>query len=238
MKADIESRLPSVETLSQRSFFVPAYQRGYRWTPDEVNDLLADIRDFATKAKGTEEYYCLQPLVVQCMESGQWAVIDGQQRLTTIFLITHFINERWRGIDKDPKLQLDYESRKRTGEFLESLKLKEDGTVEFNEDNIDFAHISKVYQAIGDWMKANGGKPGRDHFVGVFRERVRVIWHEPEGGDPVKIFTRINRGKIPLTNAELIRALFLKGSRFEQRLLGKSNTDGVELLKCLVLLLA
>ena len=207
---ELEEHLPCVETLSKKSFVVPDYQRGYRWTPDEVKDLLEDIHDFATKGK-YEDYYCLQPLVVQQMESGKWAVIDVQQRLTTIFLITHFINERGAQLTN---LNLDYESRKLTGEFLKNLKLGVDWSVEINDQNIDFAHISKAYQAIGNWMNVNDGKSRFDYFVRVFRERVRVIWYEPEGAEPVKIFTRINRGKIPLTNAELIRALFLKGSNF------------------------
>lgn len=214
MNEEMERRTPSVETLSGRSFFVPAYQRGYRWTPDEVKDLLDDIGDFASGAKGTEEFYCLQPLVVKRMESGPWEVIDGQQRLTTIYLITRYINEMWRGRQKDAELQLEYESRERTEHFLKSLALKEDGAVDFNDENIDFAHISKAYQAIGEWVKSQGSKLDQDQFMSAFRRRVRVIWYEPEGADSVQIFTRINRGKIPLTNAELIRALFLKSSNF------------------------
>jgi hypothetical protein len=214
MNDGVEERTPSVETLSQRSFFVPAYQRGYRWTPDEVRELLEDIRQFAAESRDAEEFYCLQPLVVHRMASGQWEVIDGQQRLTTIYLITRYINEMWRGKRKDASLTLEYESRERTQQFLGSLTLREDGTVEFNDENIDFAHISKAYQAIGEWVTTQGSKLDQDQYMSAFRRRVRVIWYEPAGADSVQIFTRINRGKIPLTNAELIRALFLKASNF------------------------
>jgi len=216
MSTDMEDQTtPSVETLSHRSFFVPSYQRGYRWTPDEVRDLLEDIRNFAEKASGeAEESYCLQPLVVRLMDSGQWEVIDGQQRLTTIYLITRYINEMWRGREKDPVLSLHYGSRVRTKEFLDSLAVKEDGLVDFNDENIDFAHISKAYQTIGEWVKSIGSKLDKDQFMSAFRRRVRVIWYEPSGSDGVRIFTRINRGKIPLTNAELIRGLFLKSANF------------------------
>lgn len=194
---------------------MPPYQRGYRWTPDEVSELLDDIRQFAGQAPGdAEEFYCLQPLVVRYMESEQWEVIDGQQRLTTIYLITRYINEMWRGRDKDPVLTLHYGSRERTEEFLDSLAVQEDGSVDFNDDNIDFAHISKAYQTIGEWVKDMGIGLDKDSFTAAFRRRVRVIWYEPSGSDGVRIFTRINRGKIPLTNAELIRGLFLKSSNF------------------------
>jgi hypothetical protein len=214
MKTEIENRTPSVETLSQRSFFVPSYQRGYRWTPDEVRELLEDIRQFSVQKSGDpEEFYCLQPLVVR-QDSGQWEVIDGQQRLTTIYLITRYINEMWRGRDKDSVLKLKYGSRERTKEFLDSLAVRDDGTVAFNDDNIDFAHISKAYQTIDEWWNKPGSGLDKDRFASAFRRQVRVIWYEPTGSEGVQIFTRINRGKIPLTNAELIRGLFLKSSNF------------------------
>jgi len=226
MNTEIEDRTPSVETLSQRSFFVPSYQRGYRWTPDEVRELLEDIRQFAEKeSHDAEEFYCLQPLVVRLMDSGQWEVIDGQQRLTTIYLITLYINEMWRGRDKDPVLTLQYDSRERTKEFLESLAVKEDGSVAFNDENIDFAHISKAYQTIGEWVKTLGNRLDKDQFMSAFRRRVRVIWYEPIGSDGVRIFTRINSGKIPLTNAELIRGLFLKSSNFMESDASSNDTD-------------
>ena len=212
MNDEIEERTPAVETLSERSFYVPAYQRGYRWTPEEVKELLEDIRHFANEGK--EEFYCLQPLVVRRMDSGQWEVIDGQQRLTTIFLITRYINEVWLGKKKDRELKLHYESRERSEHFLNDLALKEDGTVDLNEENIDFAHISRAYQAIEEWVTSHGTKLDPYQFMSAFRRRVRVIWYEPEGANSVQIFTRINRGKIRLTNAELIRALFLKTSNF------------------------
>ena len=224
MKTEIENRTPSVETLSQRRFFVPSYQRGYRWTPDEVRELLEDIRQFSEReSRDAEEFYCLQPLVVRRMDSGQWEVIDGQQRLTTIYLITRYINEMWRGRDKDPVLALHYGSRERTQEFLKILAVKEDGSVDFNDENIDFAHISKAYQTIGEWVKSREGRLDKDQFMSAFRRRVRVIWYEPSGSEGVRIFTRINRGKIPLTNAELIRGLFLKSSNFVE--LGASSEE-------------
>ncbi|MCB1092980.1 MAG: DUF262 domain-containing protein, partial [Verrucomicrobiae bacterium] len=210
-----EERLPSVETLSHRSFFVPSYQRGYRWTPEEVRELLADIRQFAGDESGDAgEFYCLQPLVVRLMDSGEWEVIDGQQRLTTIYLITRYIKEMCPRRDKDTVLALHYESRERTRRFLDGLAVNDDGTVDFNDDNIDFAHISKAYQTIVKWVEDAGGDLDKDQFASALRRRVRVIWYEPTGSDGVQIFTRINRGKIPLTNAELIRGLFLKSSNF------------------------
>ncbi|MFT4661985.1 MAG: hypothetical protein ACI8XB_002269 [Patiriisocius sp.] len=51
----------------KHQFIIPSYQRGYRWTADEVNQLLQDVWDFKNRTKGEEEFYCLQPVVVKRM---------------------------------------------------------------------------------------------------------------------------------------------------------------------------
>jgi hypothetical protein len=228
MKAGMKQHTPCIEELCNHRFFVPSYQRGYRWTPDEVRDLLDDIRQFAEQKEINQaESYCIQPLVVRLMESGQWEVIDGQQRLTTIYLITRYINEMWRGRQKDPMFSIHYESRDKTEEFLQQLAVNEDGTVTINDENIDFAHITKAYAAINNWVNESSNL-NRDDFVSKLRRSVRVIWYEPVGADSVKIFTRINSGKIPLTNAELIRGLFLKSSNFSS---SSSDLGGLKLAR-------
>ena len=62
------------------SFYIPSYQRGYRWSETEVVRLLDDIYQNGKKN------YCLQPVVVRKKED-QHELIDGQQRLTTLYLI-------------------------------------------------------------------------------------------------------------------------------------------------------
>ena len=61
MENNIE--LKSVSELLGMKFFIPSYQRGYRWTEQQVMDLLNDIWEFSQKK--TSEFYCLQPLVVK-----------------------------------------------------------------------------------------------------------------------------------------------------------------------------
>ena len=95
----------AVSQLLNMKFFVPSYQRGYRWTEQEVRDLLEDINDFGKKEKKRGEFYCLQPLVVRAMTEQEkqanelevgdtwYEAIDGQQRLTTIYLILSTMKE-------------------------------------------------------------------------------------------------------------------------------------------------
>lgn len=203
--------LKTINELQQYSFYIPSYQRGYRWSTNEVKDLLNDISEFTPRlVDDTDEttWYCLQPIVVKKKENGQFEVIDGQQRLTTIYLIMHFMTSRLREPEK--LFNLDYETRENSTLFLKNL------TKETNDNsNIDFYHISNAYSTICEWFN----KPIFDinAFESKFKFSSKIIWYESSDEDPIEIFTRINIGKIPLTNAELIKALFLNSSNFDKK---------------------
>ena len=129
-------------------------------------------------------------------------------------MIGHYINEMWRGEDKDPEIQLAYETRDGSTRFLSDLKVKlKEVDIEFS--NIDYFHISTAYKTINDWVKNKENKNFlKDNFIDKFINNTKMIWYESGEKDSIKIFTRINSGKIPLTNAELIKALFLNSKNF------------------------
>ena len=66
------------------TYHIPSYQRGYRWGENEVERLLEDVWEAHEKKK--DDYY-LQPIVVRNKGNNEYELIDGQQRLTTIYLI-------------------------------------------------------------------------------------------------------------------------------------------------------
>jgi uncharacterized protein with ParB-like and HNH nuclease domain len=80
--------IKTINSLLESDFFIPSYQRGYRWTEQQVTELLNDINEFSPKEienSNEKTWYCLQPIVVKKKDDNEWDVIDGQQRLTTIF---------------------------------------------------------------------------------------------------------------------------------------------------------
>ncbi|WP_202903442.1 DUF262 domain-containing protein [Lachnoclostridium phytofermentans] len=207
--------LKTINELSTYSFHIPAYQRGYRWSHKEVMDLLNDINDFVPRLvnEDTNEktWYCLQPIVVK--QSGEeYEVIDGQQRLTTIFLVWHYLNQDFVEKKRDKLFNLSYETRLNTQNFLNNLN--DDN--EINDSNVDFYYISIAYKTICDWFETRDINFDRGEFRSKFKFYSKVIWYESFEEDSIAIFTRINIGKIPLTNAELIKALFLNSSNFEK----------------------
>ena len=82
---------------SELKFVVPSYQRGYRWTKRQVEELLDDIWEFSQKNKNDNSFYCLQPIVIKKIEENKYELIDGQQRLTTIYLLLSYFknNKIW-----------------------------------------------------------------------------------------------------------------------------------------------
>lgn len=212
--------LKTLNELSQYSFYIPAYQRGYRWTVQEVKDLLNDINEFSPREiEGTDDktWYCLQPVVVKQRKETEYEVIDGQQRLTTAYLILHYLNQDFVEKRRDKLFQLDYETRPNSKIFL--LHPEEDsGTC------IDFFYIHQAYSTIEAWFEENEQQTSFDKndFRSKIKFHTKVIWYETTEDNPITVFTRLNIGKISLTNAELIKALFLNSSNFQT-----SNPDSM-----------
>lgn len=203
--------LKPVGALLSDTFQIPAYQRGYRWTGFEVTKLLVDVWDFIQSNEG--RFYCLQPLVVKRLPNGAFEVVDGQQRLTTLHIILSCLRPVAPGLI--PALFcLTYETRGDAGRPpLDPIDLSR------KMENIDYHHICEAWSAVQKWCEShtppqqlkllqhllNDDEAGRN---------VKVIWFELGGNDNVvDAFTRLNVGKIRLTNDELIRALFLGRGR-------------------------
>jgi hypothetical protein len=190
-------------------FFVAAYQRGYRWGRDEVRQLLDDITANAREAEKRRELpadYYLQPVVVLDRGDGTWELVDGQQRLTTLFLITKYVATKITDAKVD--YWLSYETREGSRQYLDDLDPSR------RDENIDFHHIAQAYDAIVEWF-ASQGNPGEAaiDIHSALSKWVYVIWYEaPAGTDTTELFTRLNRDRIPLTDSELIKALVLSNS--------------------------
>ena len=205
--------LKAVSELFCEKFFVPSYQRGYRWTERQVKDLLEDIAEFQQNAeeKPAESFYCLQPVVVK-KKGGEWELVDGQQRLTTLYIILRYLN-RHKADQSQQCYSLRFETRPDSQCFLQQIDPARAA------DNIDFYHISQAWETVQAWFKE---RPGIDNAVLTTLlnddragKNVKFIWYQlDEEAKATTVFSRLNRGKIPLTNAELVKALFLHAGNF------------------------
>lgn len=259
------------ELLDGRYFYIPSYQRGYRWTEKQVGDLLRDLlcfaNDFANegKEKKQEQFYCLQPIIARPITNddklksifgteynesiqshGVWEIIDGQQRLTTIFLLYKYLLDQ-KGWDAETLKEEEdgkelyhiyYATRDGSSQFLEGLTIKtiEDSDEESLKDNVDYYHMANAFKYIGKWIKTDGKTINIRYQLGGSLDNIRtsffkllngmsdtkggsvqVLWYEIaeiKEKNNIKEFQKINTGKIRLTDAELIKGLFLLKKNF------------------------
>ena len=234
--------LKSIRSLSGLKFYIPDYQRGYRWSDGQVKQMLNDFKEFCKRIDDEQvkagEFYCLQPIVVkkrtwtdtdggQTVTTEGYEVIDGQQRLTTLFIILKSIEQvcqilypQFKFYSIKYETRLEYDSQN----FLQNINNRIAQADEF----IDFYYMKLVHDAVSSWFKANPDdtlkiarallEQSVDSDMKIDKAKnVRVIWYEvmdEESATSIDIFTRLNIGKIPLTNAELIKALLLRRGNF------------------------
>ena len=196
--------LKSIENFLGFHFLVKDYQRGYKWTATEVRQLLDDLNEFEPKEN---EFYCLQPIVIKA-DNDKKELIDGQQRCTTIYLILQYLGQHL--------FDITYQTREQSAEFLTKIATLgisgewNDWVASYSEkDNVDNYHFFQAYRTIQDWF-AEKSEDEKNRFLEKLLSKTKVIWYEVTGEiDSIELFTRINSNKIPLTEAELIKALFL-----------------------------
>lgn len=213
----MESKLIMISELPQTlPFVVKQYQRGYKWTERQLTELLDDIYLFD---KDKEEVYCLQPIIVH--NDGQaLELIDGQQRLTTIYMILKYLDP------ESSTFNIQYKTREHSETFLRNERVYDRKKTEWedyiekhpNYNNVDVYHFFQAQILIREWFDHHAkDKESQEKFKEKLLNHTGVIWYEPRpsgvdnspGIEPYQIFRNINAGKICLTDSELIKSVLL-----------------------------
>lgn len=231
MRVSVERKKPEILSIQellnrQYSFYVPGYQRGYRWGEEQAKALIKDLRNYYEsqvegKVNSIPPYY-LQPIYVKKKSKKEYEVIDGQQRLTTIWLLLYVLNDKKENYVEN-SFVINYETR---NEWYSDFLLYANKVIaddEFEKKNLDFFHIAEVYRIFSQNItKRSTQSP--DNIKGeilkdILLNHVKIIWSEVPTNvsndninDVIDSFTNINSGKIKLTCAELIKAVFLQQS--------------------------
>lgn len=203
---------------------IPNYQRGYKWEISNVEDLLNDINNINNIDKNE---HCLHNLTIIENEN-KWEIVDGQQRLTTIFLILKYLGKEY--------YSLSYKIRQNTEDFfnneiddiiknLKDNKYKKELEL-FNDmknknnnyDKQDIYYICRALFTIYNWFNKNY----KDKPIEAFVEKLEsVYFYKHEIKTNIKgetIFSNLNSGRVPLTDIELIKAdLIINISKLETK---------------------
>ena len=164
----------AIPELMGKNFFIPDYQRGYRWDKLQIFQLISDIDLFRKYGKGS--FYCLQPVIVKkCtpdfvsnmdlkseFDNNTWyEVIDGQQRLTTIKLILTFNNLINPNLAKEDIFKIHYKTRPDLGNLFNNFSYDSSSkqilcTKGIEELDIDSYHVFRGLQFILEWFTQPG----------------------------------------------------------------------------------
>lgn len=191
----------SYNQLGNYIFKIPIYQRKYAWKPEDVEVLLNDLAD------ENQENYFLGNIVVELKdkkENGKpiLEVIDGQQRLTTLYLILAVLN------NNKPPFNIDYEIRKDDREFLEKIenfiKINEKGNENNSLPKNPSIEFKENIETIRNWLNRNGNK-------NINLQKIYfTITAIPEKTEVAKFFEVMNsRGK-QLEHHQVLKARFLE----------------------------
>lgn len=148
--------IPVSKIFSDVHYEVPIYQRNYAWDSDQIEQLIEDIRS-------TKNDYFLGNLIVNQKENNVYEVIDGQQRLTTLFLL-----ERYLGI-AFANDALRFEARDKANRTLATLPNTNQLT-----DELQSSEIKEGYKIIDDYFEKTGLKAEKEKIIKRL-EKVNLI---------------------------------------------------------------
>ena len=174
---------------------VPIYQRNYAWGMDEISALVQDVYDAFCANK---DAYFIGTLVTFQKGKHVYEVIDGQQRLTTIYLIL-------KAMGLAPTNELTYRSRQKSTNTIARLgKPDFDGAAKVDEGIADGFLVAQ--RALEDIV----GEAERHVFSRYFRERVRIVFYRvPKDVDLNHYFEVMNSRGEQLEQHEVVKAMLL-----------------------------
>ena len=204
------------------AFYIPPYQRGYKWSSDSKNApvflLVSDIKE--AYENNQEEYY-LQYITVKknkFKNNNVIEIIDGQQRLTSLVLLLSVIENDLKSENKDFLNKLVYGVRSIVQDFLSEYIYSNINTLleyaDWNQfllsnEKYDEQDIYYMFNAVM-CMKQLIPRENIKEFSIYLRTNVKIILNLIESEiSSEKIFSNLNTNKVELTNTELIKGLLL-----------------------------
>ena len=217
---------------NKNQYAIPVYQRNYEWSSEQCIKLFEDIVNAYKKDK---THFCGSVVRAPLSEHGgihQYIVIDGQQRLTTIYLLLkammdcsykesekELIQEALYNVDKFDKYKIDTASK------LKLKPIKSDNNqllllMDNKKDEIDQSTgIWKNYDLFCQLVKSEleNGLSIKEIYKGIEKLIIAKISLQPED-NPQEIFERINSTGVPLSLSDKIRNFVLMTDKDQERL--------------------
>lgn len=196
----------NIFTSEERQYIIPLYQREYAWGEKQIVRLIEDISD----AEEGKKYY-IGTLIVSERNDKKLEVIDGQQRLTTLFLLLNCLGET-------TDTHLTFECRDRSNYTLENIqkavKGKNDLDEKQQEDNI-VKGVEIIKRTLEKEEKSNPG------FIDTLKEKLKkVILFQiivPKHTDLNRYFEIMNTRGEQLAQHDILKAHLMENLKPKER---------------------
>lgn len=198
------------EILANDNYIIPRYQRNYAWGKAEISQLIKDIDEFFPKENHEKKSYYLGSLVCFKREDGNFELIDGQQRHTTITLI-NLVLKNWQNVIENivsvPNLKFD--SRKKIQNYIESLYKTEKTTLLKEASELNISGIGSFKDAI-EIIQEELREKDVQNFAKNFYDNVYLFRVEvPKDTDLNHYFEIMNNRGEQLEKHEIVKALLM-----------------------------
>ena len=231
----IESQDMSLGQLFNDFYVVPDYQREYVWQATQVENLLQDINnEYDPMARAADSEYFIGSTVACLNSDGTYEVIDGQQRLTTAFLVLCAIRDRLKELKVPPigelegrisSLSIDANGddvhRYRVAlQYQDSLDVLERIASQGGVDGIDdttrsISNIRLAYETIYDFLKSTFGEDASTlkRFYVYLTQSVKLIRVKTVSvAHALKVFETVNDRGVSLNSMDLLKNLLFQQS--------------------------
>lgn len=227
-------------------FYIAPYQRGYKWGSGENEAVMRLVKDIyksfsCTSPNHQQEYYLqyvtLKPVKIESQKY-YLEVIDGQQRLTTLSVLLAVINNLDNQYENFSDNRISYAlSKSFLNNWIYNQKISAllsyeswDRFIDENKEE-DKQDVFYLFQAAHAMNKFIIDVVGLDNLKELFQhlsDNIKLIVNAVESHiDSERVFRNLNSNKVPLTEAELVKALlitkaargkdeFLKNKRFKE----------------------
>ena len=222
-----EDIIKPIKDIFKINYNIPEYQRGYKWGKEQVLKLLEDIYEFNTNKNNEDnkdKFYCLQNITITIKENNYYDVIDGQQRLTTLYILLSYLKGYYNDINNLLKYKIKYSIRPDSEDFLYKYIFnsntnyieEKDSKYFYNEnfksleefDSQDVFHFALAKYTIIKFLKEKTDEQ-KINFAKKLLENVVLIVNEVKIGNEENIFRNLNSNKVPLAEYDFIRAIFI-----------------------------
>ena len=247
LKIDKKTVFELLKSGSNNKFLIPEYQRPYAWTEDEITTLFEDLVEYSEghdiNSKNNDDPYFIGSIVSFINEKGEREIIDGQQRITSLFLLLRVI---YTNLDKVQNKDKTQESliRRISSTLWETSK--------YTEEVEDFSKILIYSQVINEKdnkileeiLKTGQPAPDSSDTYSINYLKFQKLYEKYSVADPMKvynliltildntillpisatdrdsaltIFSTLNNRGLPLADADIFKAKIYKKLPFEKR---------------------